>query len=163
MQLFLLMFVFIFILFLAFIFAIPYQFLFVISLLAYLLGRPGIAIFTFVLAVIKVFVRNDMKNNQQKFYYYNFNNRKGNFNYEDFNNQYQGYNNFNQNTNTYSDYQRACEVLGVSENSNYNEKKKRYRDLLKKYHPDINKTKEAEEMSKKINDAWDIIEKYNNS
>jgi len=49
------------------------------------------------------------------------------------------------------------ETLGVSENATQSEIKKAYRNLAKKYHPDINKTKEAEEKFKEINAAYEIL------
>lgn len=58
------------------------------------------------------------------------------------------------------EYDKACNILGVNKNDSMEEKKKSYLKLLKKYHPDINRTEEAVEKSKEINDAWDIIQKY---
>jgi len=49
------------------------------------------------------------------------------------------------------------ETLGVSENSTQAEIKKAYRSLAKKYHPDINKTPEAEEKFKEINGAYEVL------
>jgi curved DNA-binding protein len=49
------------------------------------------------------------------------------------------------------------ETLGVSENATASEIKKAYRSLAKKYHPDINKTAEAEEKFKEINAAYEIL------
>lgn len=50
------------------------------------------------------------------------------------------------------------EILNVTENSTDEEIKKSYRDLAKKYHPDLNKDNpEAEEKFKEINDAYDKI------
>jgi curved DNA-binding protein len=49
------------------------------------------------------------------------------------------------------------ETLGVSENATESEIKKAYRQLAKKYHPDINKTPEAEEKFKEINAAYEIL------
>jgi len=48
-------------------------------------------------------------------------------------------------------------VLGVEHNSTTDEIKKAYRKLAREYHPDINKTKEAEEKFKKINEAYEIL------
>lgn len=49
------------------------------------------------------------------------------------------------------------QTLDVSENANQDEIKKSYRHLARKYHPDLNKTKEAEEKFKEINAAYEIL------
>jgi len=49
------------------------------------------------------------------------------------------------------------ETLGVSENASADEIKKAYRKLARKYHPDINKSPEAEEKFKEINAAYEIL------
>ncbi len=49
------------------------------------------------------------------------------------------------------------QTLDVSENTNQDEIKKSYRRLARKYHPDLNKTKEAEEKFKEINAAYEIL------
>jgi curved DNA-binding protein len=49
------------------------------------------------------------------------------------------------------------ETLGVSENASASEIKKAYRNLAKKYHPDMNKTPEAEEKFKEINAAYEVL------
>ena len=49
------------------------------------------------------------------------------------------------------------ETLGVSENATIDEIKKAYRKLARKYHPDINKSPEAEEKFKEINAAYEIL------
>jgi len=49
------------------------------------------------------------------------------------------------------------ETLGVSESATQAEIKKAYRSLAKKYHPDINKTPEAEEKFKEINAAYEVL------
>ena len=49
------------------------------------------------------------------------------------------------------------EVLGVSKSASKEEIKKAYKNLAKKYHPDINKTKEAEEKFKKISEAYAVL------
>lgn len=49
------------------------------------------------------------------------------------------------------------ETLGVSENASADEIKKAYRKLARKYHPDINKSAEAEEKFKEINAAYEIL------
>lgn len=49
------------------------------------------------------------------------------------------------------------ETLGVSENASSAEIKKAYRTLAKKYHPDMNKSPEAEEKFKEINAAYEVL------
>ncbi len=49
------------------------------------------------------------------------------------------------------------DTLGVSENASSDEIKKAYRRLARKYHPDINKEKGAEEKFKEINAAYEIL------
>ncbi len=49
------------------------------------------------------------------------------------------------------------ETLGVSENATAADIKKAYRTLAKKYHPDINKSPEAEEKFKEINAAYEVL------
>lgn len=49
------------------------------------------------------------------------------------------------------------ETLGVSQSASADEIKKAYRRLARKYHPDVNKEKEAEEKFKEINAAYEIL------
>ncbi len=49
------------------------------------------------------------------------------------------------------------EILGVSKDASKEEIKKAYKKLAKKYHPDINKSKDAEEKFKKINEAASVL------
>ncbi len=49
------------------------------------------------------------------------------------------------------------DTLEISENSSSSEIKKAYRKLAKKYHPDINKSPEAEEKFKEINAAYEVL------
>ena len=49
-------------------------------------------------------------------------------------------------------------VLGVSPNASEEEIKKAYKQLARKYHPDLNNgSKEAEAKMKEINEAYDAI------
>ena len=54
----------------------------------------------------------------------------------------------------YKDY---YETLGLSRNATDTEIKSAYRKLARKYHPDVNKTKEAEEKFKDINVAYEVL------
>lgn len=49
------------------------------------------------------------------------------------------------------------EVLGVARTASADEIQKAYRKLARKYHPDINKTKEAEDRFKEINEANEVL------
>ncbi len=54
----------------------------------------------------------------------------------------------------YKDY---YETLGLKREATDAEIKSAYRKLARKYHPDINKTKEAEERFKDINEAYEVL------
>lgn len=58
-------------------------------------------------------------------------------------------------------FENACDVLGVNYNSTFTEIKSAYRKLAKKYHPDLSNEKNAEEMFKKINNAFDFLSEEN--
>lgn len=49
------------------------------------------------------------------------------------------------------------EILGVSKSADADEIKSAYRRLAKKYHPDLNKTPEAAEKFKEINEAFQVL------
>ncbi len=49
------------------------------------------------------------------------------------------------------------ETLGVNRSASADEIQKAYRKLARKYHPDINKTKEAEDRFKEINEANEVL------
>lgn len=49
------------------------------------------------------------------------------------------------------------DILGVSKTASVDEIKKAYRKLALQYHPDRNKTKEAEEKFKEINKAYEVL------
>ena len=54
----------------------------------------------------------------------------------------------------YKDY---YEILGVKRGASDAEIKSAYRKLARKYHPDVNKTKEAETKFKDINEAYEVL------
>jgi hypothetical protein len=49
------------------------------------------------------------------------------------------------------------EILGVPRSADQSEIKAAYRSLARKYHPDINKSPEAEDMFKTINEAYSVL------
>lgn len=49
------------------------------------------------------------------------------------------------------------EVLGVSKSAGEADLKKAYRNLARQYHPDVNKTAEAEAMFKEITEAYEVL------
>ena len=48
-------------------------------------------------------------------------------------------------------------TLGVNKNATDDELKSAYRQMAKKYHPDLNKTPEAAEKFKEINEAYSVL------
>lgn len=52
-------------------------------------------------------------------------------------------------------FKQAYEILGVSADTSFEELKKRYRQLVRKYHPDINPN--GTEMTQQINAAYDFL------
>ena len=55
------------------------------------------------------------------------------------------------------EYKDYYEILGVKRNATDSEIKSAYRKLAQKYHPDVNKTKEAEGKFKDINEAYEVL------
>jgi len=49
------------------------------------------------------------------------------------------------------------DLLGVPEDATYEEIRKSYRELAKKYHPDVNAAKNANYLFVQINDAYNIL------
>ena len=54
----------------------------------------------------------------------------------------------------YKDY---YEILGITRNATEKEIKSAYRKLAKKYHPDVNKAKDASEKFKDVNEAYEVL------
>ena len=48
-------------------------------------------------------------------------------------------------------------ILGVDKSASEDEIKSAYRRLAKKYHPDLNKTEEAANKFKEINEAYEVL------
>ncbi|WP_164130126.1 molecular chaperone DnaJ [Sharpea azabuensis] len=49
------------------------------------------------------------------------------------------------------------EVLGINKNASADEIKRAYRKMAKKYHPDVNKSADAEEKFKEVNEAYEVL------
>ncbi len=91
-------------------------------------------------------------------YYYNQGsfNQQGNYNSQGQNYAGIGFKN---------SYEEAIRILGLTTDADKYEIKLKYRQLAKKYHPDLNKEEGAKEMFQKINNAYEFlsdenIEKY---
>jgi len=66
-----------------------------------------------------------------------------------------------------SKYEKSCDLLGTTYDSDKYQVKLAYRKKAKEYHPDINKSPDATKMFQEINDAYeflsdDNIERYKN-
>lgn len=55
------------------------------------------------------------------------------------------------------EYKDYYDILGVKRDAADSEIKSAYRKLARKYHPDVNKTKEAENKFKDINEAYEVL------
>ncbi len=58
-------------------------------------------------------------------------------------------------------YEKACQTLGISVDTDIYEVKLNYRKLAKKYHPDINKDPSATTMFTKVNEAYEFLTEEN--
>lgn len=134
---------------------IPYWIYFILAVITAISSGHIFNIWTIVYFLLGMWAYNRKKTYKNTFHY------KTNFDYSQFNSNFgDNFNdNFSYTTNT-SDYIKACEYFGFTADTPYDEKKKIYKKFVFKYHPDINKEKNAEEKIKEINNYWDIIEKY---
>ena len=64
------------------------------------------------------------------------------------------------------DLSRAYEILKVNQNDDFEKIKKMYKELCKKYHPDLYQDENIKELTeeklKEVNEAYEILEKYYN-
>ncbi len=58
-------------------------------------------------------------------------------------------------------YEDSCDTLGVPYTATFDEIKRAYRQLAKKYHPDLSNERNAEEMFKKVNNAFEFLSEEN--
>lgn len=155
MFIFLMIFLILAILSIVFIMLIPYWLYFIFAIINILITKKIFNIASIIYFLLGLWLYKRQRDYKFKFYStndFNYNFRQGySSDYQDFN--------VNNNFNSDYEYEKACEFFGVEKNAPYEEKKKIYRKLASKYHPDINKTEEAEEKMKEINSYWDIIER----
>lgn len=59
-------------------------------------------------------------------------------------------------------YEKCCDILGVSYDVDMYQLKLQYRKMAKKYHPDINQAPDAKEKFQEINNAYDFLSDENN-
>lgn len=55
------------------------------------------------------------------------------------------------------DYKDYYSILGVDKDAPVDVIRKAYRKKAKKYHPDVNKDKDAEQIYKDVNEAWEVL------
>jgi molecular chaperone DnaJ len=60
------------------------------------------------------------------------------------------------------DIQQACKLLGTTPSEDIDSAKKKYKKLVAKHHPDVNKEPNAEQVFKEINQAWEVFEESKN-
>lgn len=129
--------------------ALPFWIYFLIALLIYISKRNFIdyrIIFLVILGIYKLIKRD----RGFKFYY------KQDFSH-DYNQKYEYY---NPNTTNDSEYEKACSYFGITSDMSEEEKKRKYKEFAKKYHPDVNKSPDASEKMKEINKYWNIIKEH---
>lgn len=143
-----------------------YKFFLLIAGLSYFI-KGGSSYFTYIclfIAFLKFIIKRNNKFKKYKdktFYTYRFYTNSDFSNFNNFRNNYGNYESNSYESSSFQ-YENACKFFGVLPDATMEQKKKAYKEMAKKYHPDLNKSPEAEEMTKKINENWDIIEKYNN-
>lgn len=81
--------------------------------------------------------------------------------YQNGNGQYRGATYQNPTTEFISKYEKSCELLGVSPETDIYQVKLAYRKKAKEYHPDLNKAPDATRRFQEINDAYEFITEEN--
>ncbi|AOX44218.1 hypothetical protein S100390_v1c08820 [Spiroplasma sp. NBRC 100390] len=69
----------------------------------------------------------------------------------------QTWENFGQSSATASELEELYQLFGLSSSASINDIKRAYRQLAKKYHPDLNKSFDSEEVMRKINDGYEKL------
>lgn len=69
----------------------------------------------------------------------------------------QTWENFEQSSATASELEELYQLFGLSSSASINDIKRAYRQLAKKYHPDLNKSFDSEEVMRKINDGYEKL------
>lgn len=151
---------------------------FLIILLIYIFRAPimfllsllliGVA---FIIIYFVVNVRKETKFRSSNNFYYSFNSEKD---FEEFfknfsqNNSSNYQSNYNSNYNSYNytsidEYKKACDFFGIESSDTEQEKKKKFKKFIVKYHPDTYPDKEyATEQTKLAVKYWEIIQKRDN-
>lgn len=141
---------------LIFIMLIPYWLYFIFAIISILITKRIFNVSSIIYILIGIWLYKRQRGYKFKFYStddFDFKFRQG------FHSYYQDFN-VNNNFNSDYEYEKACEFFGVSRDTPYEEKRRVYIKFSRKYHPDINKTEEAEEKMKQINSYWDVIEHH---
>ncbi|WHQ37339.1 J domain-containing protein [Spiroplasma sp. SV19] len=69
----------------------------------------------------------------------------------------QTWENFEQPTSTASELEELYQLFGLDSSASSSDIKRAYRQLAKKYHPDLNKSFDSEELMRKINDGYEKL------
>lgn len=143
-----------FFLFLSFLFSLPYWVYFVLILIIRYFKGTFFNKWTLILGIIGIIVYK-VQSSEHTFTYRKY------YTNNQYNNQYNDqYRKYQTEFKEESEYDIACNFFGFKADTPFDEKKRIKNKLARKYHPDINKSPDAEEKMKEINSYWDIIERY---